>query len=98
VVEALHAAAFHFEHGDPAEARAALARARADLTREPGRSREAHDFLTRLDDVARAQPSNPGQARSETEWLRMSMQDWACLTPAVHARLHERLPDTDRAP
>jgi hypothetical protein len=91
VVEALHAAAFHFEHGSRDAGHAALTAARSRLAKT-STAGHARDLLGQLDLVERILPTDAARARSETEWIRLSLQDWACLSPTDHTRFHEKLP------
>ncbi len=90
VIEALHAATFHFEHGASTDGRAALARARA-LSRS-SLDAIARGVLDRLTVVERSIDTDPNRARGELEQIRVAFRDWACLPEPLHQRFHAVLP------
>lgn len=104
-LEAVHAAAFHFEHGTAARGWQSLEQARALAPAEPGgKSREVLDRLEgaarMIDEPQAPLPADPNaawlrppdQARYELEKLRLEFADWACLPEPLHQRFHAALP------
>lgn len=90
LVEALHAATFHFEHGSKSDGRAALARARA--LAGGANDDTARDVLRRLAVVDGAIDAEPDRARTELESIRVAFGDWKCLPEPLHQRFHAALP------
>jgi hypothetical protein len=88
-IAALHAAAFHFQHGPAPTAREHLRRARAIIER-PGPRATA--LLERLAAISGLSDREPGRAAAETEHLRLDLGEWACLPAELHERLHAALP------
>ena len=88
-IEALHAAAFHLEHGDSADGRAALARAAAGV-----QTPELQRLRARL--AAAAEAADADARRRGTEEVRAELAGWTCLPAALHARFHARLPPLDQ--
>ncbi len=84
VIEALHAAAFHLEHGELARGRAAL-----DLisAAEDARLTRMHAAL-----AAAANATDADSRRRATESVRADLSGWACLPEPLHARFHAKLP------
>jgi len=87
-IEALHAAAYHIEHGALEEATRRLARAHALGAHDP----VSLQMLGRLDQAAQLEPADPAQAKIETEYVRATLADWPCLAEEVHQRFHAQLP------
>jgi len=85
---ALHAAAFHLEHGTPAEARADLRAAGAI----PAGDATSLELLGALRGAVDRAEGDPAGARLVSEEVRARLADWACLGPELHRALHERLP------
>jgi hypothetical protein len=89
-LEALHASAFHFQHGSPAVARLQLERARG-LAPAPGDVLSTR-LLAQLTEISRRFDGEPSWAQSETELVRLALGDWPCLPEALHRRFHQALP------
>jgi len=86
IVEALHAAAFHLEHGDAALGRAALARTSDAKPGNPG-------FDRMRAQLGAAATTTDGDARKRAaESVRAELSGWACLPEPLHTRFHTRLP------
>jgi len=88
-IEALHAAAYHFENDAPSVAR-------EDLRRADGWSPAPADdvsraLLVRLSEVSRRVDTDPMWARTETEEIRAAFAEWPCLGDVAHARYHDAL-------
>jgi hypothetical protein len=77
VLEAIHAAATHLEHGEIADE--IIVRAPLDET--------SRSMVARL---ARA-AAGRGDVVATTEEIRAELSTWRCLDPAKHRRFHERL-------
>lgn len=90
LIEALHAATFHFEHGLSSDGRSALGRAR-ELARETLDS-TVRSTLERLSLVEQTVDRDPNRALSELEWIRVAFRDWSCLPEPLHQRFHSALP------
>ncbi len=96
LVEAIHAAAFHFDHGPVSTARTQLDRARSLAG---GRSDRATDrLLAELATISQLVDEDPGRAHLENERLRMRLGDWRCLREPAHSALHAKLPPIEGAP
>ncbi|MCZ7682075.1 MAG: hypothetical protein M5U28_26085 [Sandaracinaceae bacterium] len=96
LVEAIHAAAFHFDHGPVSTARARLDRARSLAG---GGSDEATDrLLAELTAISQLVDEDPARAHLENERLRMRLGDWHCLREPAHSALHAKLPPIEGAP
>jgi hypothetical protein len=90
LIEALHAATFHFEHGSAGEGRADLARARSLARDAP--DAEVARVLARLAVVDAAIDAQPDRARGELEQIRAAFRDWRCMPEPLHQRFHAALP------
>jgi hypothetical protein len=90
LLEALHAATFHFEHGSAADGRAALATARAGAAGSSDPTLKA--LLDRLAVVDASIDRDEPRARGELEWIRAAFRDWSCLPEPLHQRFHAALP------
>lgn len=90
LIEELHAAAFHFQHGPVAEARRHLAGARglAGAPLDP----QSRDILAALSRVSTLVEAEPDRAASDTEYIRLQLSDWGCLTAELHDAFHAKLP------
>ena len=90
LIEALHAAAFHFQHGTPADAGAKLAAARV-LSRDVLNA-DAVRLMGHLERIRITGASDPAAAATETEWVRAFLSSWYCMPTAMHDSFHTRLP------
>lgn len=88
-LEALHAAAFHFEHGAAAEGHKQLRRAQwlAGAPLDP----TAQQLLERLVSLARVD-AGADQAGLVAEATRAAFLDWRCFPAELHQRFHLSLP------
>ena len=89
-LEAVHAAAFHFEHGTGDTAGSHLERAQglASATSDTTTRRA----LSMLTEIARRHTDEPQWAHLETERVRLLLSDWSCLTADLHRSFHAELP------
>lgn len=90
-LEAMHAAAFYLDHGQAESGRERLARARSLAPRPADATTDR--VLRGLARAAGARVES--ERRTEAELVRVELQDWACLTPELHARFHAALPPID---
>ncbi|MCH9688743.1 MAG: hypothetical protein K0V04_45345 [Deltaproteobacteria bacterium] len=96
VVGHLHAAAFHFEHGDASRARERLTAAERILP--PFAQRDTGRILGALRQIAKDHAADPTATRTAVEEVRAQLTDWGCLTEGLHARLHQQLDATHALP
>ena len=89
-MEALHAAAFHFQNGPVDIARERLANA-GTLALTQG-DETVRGLLVALGGISEISETDPVQAYGRTEEVRLTISEWSCLTAEMHDRFHAALP------
>jgi hypothetical protein len=90
VVQAIHAAAYQFEHANRSEAHTQIARANAQLKGAPDAT--TRQLIAQLAQADQLFDQKPEEAKNLAEAIRASLKDWVCLTDELHERFHADLP------